>query len=559
MTLIALVLPGEGSLTDWWRDTAAPFVGSGRWLLPFVLLLAGWYVEWGPGKESGAPWGRTLLGIAMAYIGLVGLLELTALPSVVRAGESLTGGRIGRFLDDILQPLLTAPGAFVVLTLLLVAGLLIAFDRPLRAMLAPATGLAKAAGSTLSDRTPKDETPAGPAGTPGTPAAVAAGAEAGRRGRAVRVPAGEAPGQVGAFGSDGEMPQPVVGAIAGPMSATFAPARTPGVAGVATPSSNGTVAGAAGATAPGAIDAVNGADAAVIDIAAPVSEATGHPADEPVDASRAAITVGGADFDLPPLDLLDRGDPPAQPADSSVVHERNEAIIKRKLASFGIEAEVIGKNAGPVVTQYVVQPAPHIKLSRIEALADDLAMALAARSIRIEAPIPGKAAVGIEIPNQEFNVVALRRILEEVNLTDPAISRLTFALGRDVAGRAQAVDLAKMPHLLIAGRDRLRQERHGQRADHEPAVQRHPARGPDDPDRPQARGARLVRRGRAAAAPARTRSSPSPTRRRPRSTGPCSRWSAGTRSSRRWPPATSAPTTRAPRSPSAGACRTSSS
>ena len=163
---------------------------------------------------------------------------------------------------------------------------------------------------------------------------------------------------------------------------------------------------------------LNAADVALADGSAPGAEATGHPADEPVDASRAAITVGGAPFDLPPLDLLDRGDPPAQPADTTVVHERNEAIIKRKLASFGIEAEVIGKNAGPVVTQYVVQPAPHIKLSRIEALADDLAMALAARSIRIEAPIPGKAAVGIEIPNQEFNVVALRRILEEVNLTD---------------------------------------------------------------------------------------------------------------------------------------------
>ncbi len=117
------------------------------------------------------------------------------------------------------------------------------------------------------------------------------------------------------------------------------------------------------------------------------------------------------------------------------------------------------------MTQYEVQPAPHIKVSRIEGLSDDLAMALAARSIRIEAPIPGKSAVGIEIPNKEFNVVALRRILEEVDFTASG-TQLTFALGRDVAGRAQAVDLAKMPHLLIAGRHRLGQERHGQRADH---------------------------------------------------------------------------------------------
>jgi S-DNA-T family DNA segregation ATPase FtsK/SpoIIIE len=103
-----------------------------------------------------------------------------------------------------------------------------------------------------------------------------------------------------------------------------------------------------------------------------------------------------------------------------------------------------------VVTQYEVQPAPHVKVSRIEALSDDLAMALAARSLRIEAPIPGKAAVGIEVPNKDFNVVTLRGILESVDFAASG-SRLTFALGRDVAGRAQAVDLAKMPHLLIAG------------------------------------------------------------------------------------------------------------
>ena len=94
------------------------------------------------------------------------------------------------------------------------------------------------------------------------------------------------------------------------------------------------------------------------------------------------------------------------------------------------------------MTQYEVQPAPDIKVSRIEALADDLAMALAARSLRIEAPIPGKSAVGIEIPNKDFNIVALRRILDELDF-EATGSKLTFALGRDVAGKAQAVDLAR--------------------------------------------------------------------------------------------------------------------
>jgi S-DNA-T family DNA segregation ATPase FtsK/SpoIIIE len=153
------------------------------------------------------------------------------------------------------------------------------------------------------------------------------------------------------------------------------------------------------------------------------------------------------EYHLPPLALLE--DIAPRNGDSTMDHQRNAAIIEAKLASFNIPARVAVWNAGPVVTQYEVEPSPEIKVSRIEALSDDLAMALAARTIRIEAPIPGKSVVGLEIPNKDFNIVALRRILEEVDLRDA--SKLTFALGRDVAGHARATDLAKMPHLLIAG------------------------------------------------------------------------------------------------------------
>ena len=168
------------------------------------------------------------------------------------------------------------------------------------------------------------------------------------------------------------------------------------------------------------------------------------------DAGDSPPTKERIEYRLPPLELLEDVAAPIEPGGSAAAHERNEEIIIRKLASFGIAAQIVGRNAGPVVTQYEVQPAVDVRVSRIEALADDLAMALAARSLRIEAPIPGKSAVGIEIPNQDFNVVALRRIFEEVPFSATE-SKLTFALGRDVAGKAQAVDLAKMPHLLIAG------------------------------------------------------------------------------------------------------------
>ncbi len=154
------------------------------------------------------------------------------------------------------------------------------------------------------------------------------------------------------------------------------------------------------------------------------------------------------DWTLPTVDLLEIR-PPGRPV-GSIDHAANTRRIEEKLLSFSIPARVVAVNSGPVVTQYEVKPEHHVKVSRIEALADDLAMALSARSIRIEAPIPGKDVIGIEIPNKDSEVVGFRPILEEKRMQD-APSPLLFALGRDVSGEAIAVDLAKMPHLLVAG------------------------------------------------------------------------------------------------------------
>src|SRR6185369_6005252 len=154
------------------------------------------------------------------------------------------------------------------------------------------------------------------------------------------------------------------------------------------------------------------------------------------------------DWTLPPIELLDAR--PAPLGGVAIDHASNRRRIEEKLLSFAIPAKVVETNSGPVVTQYEVKPEHHVKLSRIEALADDLAMALSASSIRIEAPIPGKDVVGIEIPNTVSEIVGFRALVEESKMLE-ATSPLTFALGRDVSGRSIAVDLAKMPHLLVAG------------------------------------------------------------------------------------------------------------
>jgi S-DNA-T family DNA segregation ATPase FtsK/SpoIIIE len=154
------------------------------------------------------------------------------------------------------------------------------------------------------------------------------------------------------------------------------------------------------------------------------------------------------DWTLPPIELLEVS--PAGRPNAAIDHASNTRRIEEKLLSFAIPAKVVAVNSGPVVTQYEVKPEHHVKVSRIEALADDLAMALSARSIRIEAPIPGKDVVGIEIPNAVSEVVGFRPLVEETNML-AATSPLTFALGRDVSGASIAANLAKMPHLLVAG------------------------------------------------------------------------------------------------------------
>ena len=125
-------------------------------------------------------------------------------------------------------------------------------------------------------------------------------------------------------------------------------------------------------------------------------------------------------------------------------------ILQSKLAEFGIEAEVRNVNIGPIITQYELEPAKGVKVSRFTSLADDLALAIKAKSIRVQAPIPGRGLIGIEIPNLTRDMIYLRDLLlcEEIRNSK---NKLVFGLGKDIAGRPVVTDLAKMPHLLIAG------------------------------------------------------------------------------------------------------------
>jgi S-DNA-T family DNA segregation ATPase FtsK/SpoIIIE len=150
---------------------------------------------------------------------------------------------------------------------------------------------------------------------------------------------------------------------------------------------------------------------------------------------------------LPPLNLLESA---KQPQADNGDPKKRAKVIEETLASFGVEAKVVEINAGPTITQYALEPAVGVKVSKITALHSDLALALATAQLRIEAPIPGKPYVGIEVPNFVSATVTLRGMLQTNHFQDGK-HKLPFALGRDVSGEPVMADLARLPHLLIAG------------------------------------------------------------------------------------------------------------
>jgi S-DNA-T family DNA segregation ATPase FtsK/SpoIIIE len=156
------------------------------------------------------------------------------------------------------------------------------------------------------------------------------------------------------------------------------------------------------------------------------------------------------DYRFPSIDLLARYEAPDNAMETRAQILKNSRTLEETLRSFKVEAKVVAVSVGPTVTRYDLSPGPGVKVSAIANLSNDLALSLAAQGIRIEAPIPGKSAVGIEIPNKDPQPVFLREILEDEKFK-VFPSNLAFAVGKDIAGEPVVADIARMPHLLIAG------------------------------------------------------------------------------------------------------------
>jgi len=387
---VGLVLPGRGALADLLRDVLAPWFGAGRWLLPVLLIGFAIWIERRAASASRAP-----LRIALSLVALVGFLALVEIIFPTH------GGRLGSIAGGGAASLLTGIGAFAAWSGILIGIGLILAESAVRTLFATLFAGAKVGAEALGEGVERlaEERDR-----------ILRERELAREADAARV-------------REEVVNQPAIRVAQSEHVAE--PTREPAVLAQAEPLSV-----RAGAPARGSASGSDASGAASV----PIRRGD-----------------GAVPWSLPPTSLLDAPGKSVSP--NASIHQANAAIIVQKLRDLGIEITSVTANPGPVVTQYELTPAPNVRISRIEGLGDDLAMALSARSIRIEAPIPGKAVVGIEIPNHEAEAIRFKPLLTPTDQSGAWTPKqaIPFALGKDVGGAPQIRDLASMPHLLIAG------------------------------------------------------------------------------------------------------------
>jgi S-DNA-T family DNA segregation ATPase FtsK/SpoIIIE len=415
VSTIALFAPDAGLIVQPWRDALAYLLGWGIAFAP--VLLAGFaFMLWL--KTMPAERWMAATGAAVMAIGLLGIFHLAGGNGSAGVASGDGGGAIGFAASAALSGAIGAAGAWIVLGLMLVVGLLLYFNMTIGDLVA----------AWLQRRDERAEL-----------AEIEARRAVDPRTRPEPAPAAAAPGQRGlldrmrsALGGGGAAEEePLILRRTRPPEASAAPPARP-------------------RDVPFPIGEIEPAQAIPVTVDELESEETAHLAEvEHHEIADAALEAATRSWELPEIALLD--DAPASSAAQLDLSAKGQRI-RETLAHFGIGVKVARIQEGPVVTQYALDVEPGIKLSRIEGLADNLALDLKARSIRIQAPIPGEPYVGIEIPNSAFDLVTLKEVLSSPNFDEAsAHSKLAFALGQDVAGQPFSADLSRMPHLLIAG------------------------------------------------------------------------------------------------------------
>lgn len=395
LTLLSLLSSQRSSITGAWINFLARLTGWGSYLLPILFIAVGLWLVFRSFERLPRLSAERMTGGLLLYLNILAWMHLLGGGEMELAELGKGGGYIGGFLLRLLTSSVGLAGAFIVLLAWLIIAIVFTFDLSIpeliRRLQPIFSSLQKRMSQALSSRS---------------------------RSSQVEIETDELPPDF----------QPLPPA---------APSRSsPARRERATPSAT-----ASPSASPAAVE----------------NQAAEQPAPPQVTSlPQQTSTTPAILWELPPLEaILDPATPAAQQTN---VEQERARLIEETLASFGAPAHVVDISRGPTVTRFGVEPdfietrsgRTRVRVSKIASLADDLALALAAPRIRIQAPVPGRAYVGIEVPNTEISRVSMREVLES-DAFKRIRSVLRFALGKDVAGKPIAVDLAAMPHLLIAG------------------------------------------------------------------------------------------------------------
>jgi DNA segregation ATPase FtsK/SpoIIIE, S-DNA-T family len=426
ITIVFFLTGSSGAIGQTWVEFTQRLLGWGALLVPLALGLLGVAILWQERREDLQLTGATVLGTAMLLMSLLALLEFALKPPRAAVDELIgTGGGVVGFTLLQISWLIGRPATFLVYCVLGLAGIMLTFNITLYEIV---TGMRDSGARfwvTLWSASDRERpaplsalpTPHVPAGSAANPFVPPPGAD-----DIVPTPIAARPARASLFNRPEEkmLPKPPAKS-----AATKSKENTP-----AQPGPNTLL-----------------TDLLTKPAGAPIATAQqgGAVVQEPL-AGFEVPAIHQA-WPLPGFELLEAS---VEGVISDDERRSKARLIEETLASFKVEAQVIGVNTGPAVTQFELQPAVGVKVSKITTLERDLALALSAHSIRIEAPIPGKAVIGIEIPNSAISVVGMRDVVVSEEF-DASKAKLKLPLGKDVSGTPIITGLERMPHLLVAG------------------------------------------------------------------------------------------------------------
>lgn len=409
--LLFFISREQGAAPAWVVLRLRQVAGWGGFLIPVMLFLSGLWIVLRRLKNIPRPDGVRIAGFVLVLLNILTWMHYFAGGGFEKAAEGIGGGYLGAAFEQLLVNSLGSAGTVVVLVVWLVVGALLLLELSLAEVIEWVNDVFQRERAATRTATPQSS----PSVT-GKPAA--------------------------------ESSRPA--AVRGNMPSGFRPLPEKSLENLEEDTRNRSRAGkSTRPLAQGAVLREREESAAGGRTARAARNVSGMPESIPESA-------GTQLWKLPALEEI--LDPPSPQTVQTHFDKERAAIIEETLASFGAPAHVVEIHRGPTITQFGVEPdfvetrSSHVRVrvSKIASLADDLALALAASSIRIQAPVPGRTFVGIEVPNNEISLVALREVMESESFRKTR-SRLKFALGKDVAGAAVATDLTSMPHLLIAG------------------------------------------------------------------------------------------------------------